>query len=42
MSAPQTVCPVCNAQPGEPCTVPTNNSRRPVAWTHYIRPGVPQ
>jgi hypothetical protein len=38
LSAPRDrVCPTCNAQPGEPCTQPTNNSRRPVRWYHFKR-----
>ena len=30
-------CPVCGAKPGEPCTTPTDNDRRPVRWTHLRR-----
>lgn len=31
------VCPNCNAMPGEPCTQPTNESRRAVRWFHFAR-----
>jgi hypothetical protein len=31
------VCPACNAQPGKPCTTPTDTGRRAVAWFHYAR-----
>lgn len=31
------VCPNCNAQPGEPCTQPTERSRNPVKFFHYAR-----
>jgi hypothetical protein len=31
------VCPNCNAQPGQPCTTPTINSREPVRWFHLSR-----
>lgn len=31
------VCPVCNAQPGYPCTQATDNGRRPVSWYHGKR-----
>lgn len=31
------VCPVCNAQPTEPCTIPNDNSRRTVNWFHLDR-----
>lgn len=31
------VCPACNAQPGKPCTQPTDNSRTNVSWLHYAR-----
>ena len=31
------VCKNCNAQPGKKCTVPTNNSRKPVSWFHSQR-----
>jgi hypothetical protein len=31
------VCPACQAQPGKPCTQPTENSRRPVTWFHLMR-----
>ena len=30
-------CPACNANPGEPCTAPTDTSRRPVGWLHASR-----
>lgn len=30
-------CPACNAKPGEPCTAPTNTSRRAVTWFHTAR-----
>lgn len=34
----QTVtCPACNAQPGRPCTQPTDNTRKPVTWVHLSR-----
>jgi len=31
------VCPVCNAQAGQPCTQPSNTTRTPVAWVHLAR-----
>jgi hypothetical protein len=31
------VCPACNAKPGQPCTQPTDTSRRNVSWFHYPR-----
>lgn len=31
------VCPGCNAQPGKPCTQPTDTGRRPVTWMHLTR-----
>lgn len=30
-------CPNCNAQPGTPCTQPTNTTRKPVGWVHLTR-----
>lgn len=30
-------CPVCFSKPGEPCTQPTENGQRPVAWFHLMR-----
>lgn len=33
------VCPNCNAQPGQPCTQPTETGRRNVQWIHYARFG---
>lgn len=33
----ETVCPACNAQPGEPCTQPTDTGRRKVAYHHLAR-----
>lgn len=30
-------CPNCQAQPGEPCTQPTNDGRRAVNWVHNAR-----
>lgn len=30
-------CENCNAKPGEPCTQPTDTSRKPVAWVHLTR-----
>ena len=30
-------CPVCMAQPGEQCSQPTNENRRPVNWEHHAR-----
>lgn len=30
-------CPACNAQPGHPCTQPTDNDRRTVTWFHFAR-----
>lgn len=30
-------CGNCNAQPGEPCTTPTDTGRRAVTWFHYGR-----
>ena len=38
MSEPLSVtCPACQASPGEPCTQPTDTSRRPVPWLHSSR-----
>lgn len=38
MAAPaDVVCPNCNAQPGQPCTQPTNTARTPVLWYHFGR-----
>lgn len=38
MVDPRTLpCPACNAQAGEPCSQPTNTSRKPVNWHHLIR-----
>lgn len=31
------VCPTCNAQPGEPCTQPSNTRRIAVTWMHLSR-----
>lgn len=31
------ICPVCNAQPTEPCTQPTDRARKAVRWFHYKR-----
>lgn len=31
------ICPACNAQPGRPCTQPTNTGRREVSWVHDAR-----
>jgi len=31
-AAREKVCPACNAQPGEPCTQPTDTGRRPVTF----------
>lgn len=31
------VCPVCNAQPGQACTTPTDTGRRIVNWVHLSR-----
>lgn len=33
----EVVCPACNAQPGAPCTQPTNNGRVDVSWFHNPR-----
>lgn len=34
----QTVaCPNCAAPAGQPCTQPTDMSRRPVTWVHLAR-----
>jgi hypothetical protein len=30
-------CPACQAKPGEPCHVPTDNGRRNVGWYHLAR-----
>lgn len=30
-------CPACQARAGMPCTVPTDNARRPVKWFHLAR-----
>lgn len=30
-------CPACQARPGQPCTQPTDTSRRPVTWEHSAR-----
>lgn len=30
-------CPACQAHPEEPCTAPTDTSRRPVRWFHHAR-----
>ncbi|AKL88365.1 hypothetical protein BH789_gp084 [Gordonia phage GMA6] len=30
-------CPDCQAAPGGECTVPTDNSRKPVRWFHNAR-----
>lgn len=30
-------CPNCNALPGDPCTQPTENARKPVPWYHSAR-----
>lgn len=30
-------CPACNALPGELCTAPTVDGRRPVQWVHNSR-----
>ena len=30
-------CPDCNSEPGAKCTVPTDNSRKPVRWVHHAR-----
>lgn len=30
-------CPTCMAQPGEQCSQPTNENRRPVNWEHHAR-----
>ncbi|QKY79991.1 hypothetical protein PQD13_gp79 [Gordonia phage Clawz] len=31
------ICPNCNAQPGHPCTQPTDTGRRNVTWFHNAR-----
>lgn len=31
------VCPACNAQPGQRCTVETPSARRAVTWHHWSR-----
>ena len=33
-------CPNCQARPGEPCTQPTNTTRRPVKWFHSGREAI--
>lgn len=30
-------CPICNAQPGAPCTEPNHRGRYPVRWFHLAR-----
>jgi len=30
-------CPNCYAQPGKPCTQPTDTGRTPVQWVHLAR-----
>jgi hypothetical protein len=30
-------CPACQAKPGEPCTQPNDNGRKPVRWFHLSR-----
>lgn len=30
-------CPNCQAQPGKPCTQPTDTGRRDVRWFHLAR-----
>lgn len=30
-------CPNCNVQPGQPCTQPIDNGRKPVSWVHLVR-----
>ena len=30
-------CPACLVGPEEPCTAPTDTSRRPVRWFHHAR-----
>lgn len=30
-------CPACHALKGQPCTAPTDTSRKPVAWFHSDR-----
>ena len=38
MAEPLTVaCTNCHAQPGQPCTQPTDAGRRPVPWFHLAR-----
>lgn len=37
MNPAQVVCPNCNAQPGQPCTRPTNTGRVAVTWHHSSR-----
>lgn len=36
-SAIDLACPACNAQPGKPCTAPTDTSHRAVGWMHASR-----
>ena len=31
------ICPVCNAQPGHACNVPTDTGRRDGPWYHFKR-----
>jgi hypothetical protein len=33
----QAACPVCFSPEGEPCTAPTDKSRREVTWFHISR-----
>lgn len=33
-------CQACASQPGEPCTVPTENGHKKVRWYHYARSGM--
>jgi hypothetical protein len=30
-------CPACYSPAGQPCTQPTDTSRKPVSWVHYAR-----
>lgn len=41
--APRNVaCPACYAAPDQPCTVPTETSRRDVTWFHLYRESLAQ
>jgi hypothetical protein len=42
-TSPQAVpCPACFVPAGEPCTAPTDTSRRNVTWFHHSREAAAQ